>query len=80
MALALRGQGEPDDQDFVYGGAYVGDAENENLVAFQNKCLYLMTVMQSMDARPTQSVLDGVDVLASHLQALVNRFDQLMEN
>lgn len=74
--MALRGRGEPDDQDFVYGGAFAGDPEKEDLVGFQNKCLYLLAVMQSMDARPSQSVLMAVDQLEETLALLKKRYDQ----
>ena len=76
-AKQLRGRGEPDDQDFVYGGAFAGDPNQENLVGFQNKCMYLLAVMQSIDARPSQSVLMGVDQLQQTLEVLKSRLRQI---
>ena len=41
--MALRGTGEPDDQDVLYGSITAVPPERETIVGLQDKFLYLQT-------------------------------------
>lgn len=51
--MALRGNGEPGDQDVLYGSITAVPAERETIVGLQQKFLYMLTLLQGADVEPT---------------------------
>ena len=75
--MALRGSGEPDDQDVLYGSITAVPADRETVVGLQNKFLYLITLLQGADARPTPQALAAVAELQKTLAAMKDRWTKL---
>ncbi len=71
----LRGQGEPENADLLYGSIYRAAAGEETLVGLQHKLLYLLNVLQGADARPTTQVMEGVKEMEEVLVALRERWE-----
>lgn len=57
------GMGDPANGDILYGSIRNSDLENENLVGLQEKLLYLLVVLQSADAKPTNPAQEAVQKL-----------------
>lgn len=74
---ALRGDGAPGGGDILYGSITETAAERENIVALQEKFLYLLNVFQTADARPTPQAMQGVQKLQETLSVLTKRWEKL---
>jgi hypothetical protein len=74
---ALRGAGAPGSQDVLYGSITAVPAERETIVGLQQKFLFMMTLLQGADARPTPQALAGVEELQKTLAALKRRWSTL---
>ena len=74
--LALRGTGEPEDQDVLYGSITALPAERETIVGLQEKFLHMLTLLQGADAPPTPQALAAVGELSKTLQALKARWER----
>lgn len=61
--VALRGTGDPDGGDFLYGSITESSLDKETMVGLQHKLLFMLAVLQSADAAPTQAATDGVKKL-----------------
>jgi photosystem II stability/assembly factor-like uncharacterized protein len=72
--MALRGTGEPEDQDVLYGSIAALPAERETIVGLQEKFLYMLTLLQGADASPTPQALAAVAELQKSLNAIDQRF------
>lgn len=59
-AIALRGAGDPDGGDFLYGSITESPLDKETVVTLQHKMLHMLNVLQSADAAPTGPARDGV--------------------
>ncbi|PTM11123.1 MAG: glycoside hydrolase [Bacteroidetes bacterium] len=59
----LRGSGAPNNGDVIYGSIYESDLESETLVGLQSKLLYLLNVLQNVDARPTKKTQEASSLL-----------------
>jgi photosystem II stability/assembly factor-like uncharacterized protein len=70
----LRGAGLPGNPDLLYGSITAISADKETIVGLQNKFLYLLNVLQSADARPTQQAMAGVRALEEAMEALAKRW------
>jgi hypothetical protein len=66
----LRGNGEPDGGDILYGSISETSVERETIVSLQDKFLFLVALMQSSETRPTQPTEEAVN-------KLTNRFAEL---
>jgi hypothetical protein len=75
--LALRGTGQPGDQDVLYGSITAVPSERETIVGLQNKFLYMVTLLQGADAKPTPQALAAVAELQRTLAALKARYSTL---
>ena len=73
--LALRGTGEPDDQDVLYGSITAVPPERETIVGLQEKFLFMLTLLQGADARPTPQALAAIAELQKTLAAVKARWD-----
>ena len=75
--MALRGDGEPEDDDVLYGNATAVPPERETIVGLQQKFLYMLTLLQGADARPTPQAQTGIRELQKSLAALKLRWNAL---
>ncbi|MEO6214370.1 MAG: glycoside hydrolase [Vicinamibacterales bacterium] len=75
--MALRGTGEPGDQDVFYGSITAVPAERETIVGLQQKFLYMLTLLQGADARPTPQALAAVGELQKTLTSVQVRWSTL---
>jgi len=71
---ALRGSGAAGNPDIVYGSISAAAPEAETLVGFQRKTLFVLTVLQGTDARPTMQAMDAARVLEGALEGLAERW------
>ena len=71
--MALRGTGEPGDQDVLYDSINAVPAERETIVGLQEKFLYILTLLQGADARPTPQALAAIEQLQKTLAAVKSR-------
>ena len=74
---ALRGEGQPEDQDLLYGSIYYADPAAETVVGLQNKFIYLMNLLQGADVRPTSQAMKGVEELEQSVEVLKARWEKL---
>ena len=72
--MALRGAGRPGDQDVLYGSITAVPAERETIVGLQQKFLFMLTLLQGADARPTPQALAAVGELQKTLAAIKERW------
>ena len=70
----LRGTGKPSGGDILYGSIYDTPAERENIVALQEKFLYLLHLLQTADMRPTPQAMEGVQKLYESLGTLGKKY------
>ena len=71
----LLGEGNPGAQDFIYGSIYKIKEDNLQIIPLQNQYLFIMSILQSADAKPTISALDAInqlDKLTEQLQQKIN--------
>jgi hypothetical protein len=73
----LRGAGEPREDDMLYGSIYEARPGKETVVGLQQQLLFLLTVLQNADARPTASAIDAVGRLTALVPALEERWRTL---
>jgi photosystem II stability/assembly factor-like uncharacterized protein len=69
----FRGNGEPGYGDILYGSIREAAPEKESVVGLQEKWLYMLSVLQSADARPTEQVMRSVSQLESIQKQLMER-------
>ena len=55
---AVRGVGDPETPDVLYGRVTQSPLEKETVVGLQEKLLYLLAVLQGADARPTRQMME----------------------
>lgn len=67
----VRGNGEPGYGDILYGSIRETPMEKESLVGLQEKLLYMLSVLQSTDARPTEQVMNGVRQLEARQKEML---------
>jgi photosystem II stability/assembly factor-like uncharacterized protein len=79
LALALRGNGSPDNPDIMYGSISVTSLDQETLVGLQDKFLHMQLVFQSADARPTESAMVAVDKLLTRKLELITRWREIIK-
>jgi hypothetical protein len=71
--MALRGDGEPEDADVLYGSITAVSPQQETVVGLQQKFIFMMNVLQGADARPTPQALAAVTELQKTLSTLKAR-------
>jgi photosystem II stability/assembly factor-like uncharacterized protein len=69
-ATALRGTGDSDGGDFLYGSITESPLDKETVVTLQHKMLHMLNVLQSADAAPTNPARDGVARLQARAREL----------
>jgi hypothetical protein len=75
--MALRGNGEPGAQDVLYGSITAVPADRETIVGLQEKFLYMLTLLQGADAKPTPQALAVVAELQASLAAMKAHWNSL---
>jgi photosystem II stability/assembly factor-like uncharacterized protein len=75
--MALRGTGEPGDEDVLYGSVTAVTPERETIVGLQQKFLYMLNLLQGADAKPTPQALAAVAQLQKTLAAVKDRWNTL---
>ncbi len=71
---ALRGSGLPGNPDLLYSSITATSIDKETIVGLQNKFLYLLNLLQSVEARPTQQALASVKALEEATEAMAKRW------
>jgi hypothetical protein len=74
---ALRGVGQPENPDILYGSITRSDPATETVVSLQQKFLFMMNLVQGADARPTAQAADAVRQLTDTLAVLEQRWSRL---
>ncbi len=74
---SLRGVGAVGDPDIVYGSIYASSPEEETLVGLQRKALFVLNVLQGVEARPTTQAMEAARALEAATVALVERWNAL---
>jgi photosystem II stability/assembly factor-like uncharacterized protein len=72
--LALRGEGAPGEPDVLYGSIRATPDDTETVVDLQHKLLFLLSLLQSADARPTTQAQAAVEELERTATALGRRW------
>jgi hypothetical protein len=75
--MALRGSGAPENPDVLYGSITAADPNEETIVGLQQKLLFMMSLLQGADARPTAQAADAVKRLTEMLPVLEQRWARL---
>ncbi|HYE57817.1 MAG TPA: hypothetical protein VD948_04900, partial [Rhodothermales bacterium] len=74
---ALRGNGMPGNPDVQYGSITAVPAETETVVGLQNKLLFMLTLLQGADARPTAQTEEGLRTLEATMEMVLRRGEAL---
>ncbi len=74
---AFRGAGKPGEPDTMYGSIRQTPTEEETIVGLQHKFLWMMKLFQSADATITTQAEEGVELLETSLEAMMNRWEDL---
>ncbi len=75
--LQFRGEGEPEVRDVLYGSITQTALKQETLISLQEKLLFLLEVLQSADARPTDQTQEAAAMLAQQVQGMFDRWKRL---
>jgi hypothetical protein len=67
---ALIGNQVPDNPDFMYGSIYEAPSGKETLTGLQTKWLFMIHILQSADARPTNQAIAAVNKLDQAFEAI----------
>jgi photosystem II stability/assembly factor-like uncharacterized protein len=78
--LLLRGEGNPEEVDIIYGRITATPLERENLVSLQQKLMYLISVIQGADERPSKASMEAVQQLESRTKELLQLCKDWLES
>ena len=70
----LRGEGMPEEPDTLYGSIYASRVDDETIVGLQEKLLFMLSLLQSADARPTTQARAAVEALERTVAGVANRW------
>jgi photosystem II stability/assembly factor-like uncharacterized protein len=76
VSMKIRGEGEPEEPDTLYGSITETPPERETVVGLQQKFLYMLKLLQQADARPTYQSLVAVQKLRESLRSLARRWEE----
>jgi hypothetical protein len=65
-----RGSGSPGGGDILYGSIYESTNEKETIVSLQEKFLFMLHVLQTVDARPTPQAILAIEKMERTLRYL----------
>ncbi|WP_235298694.1 WD40/YVTN/BNR-like repeat-containing protein [Portibacter marinus] len=80
QADRIVGPGLPRDGDILYGSILETDLETETITSLQTKLLFVLQVLQSADARPTEATVEAVNRLEERYKALNSTLNQMIRN
>lgn len=66
--IAKTGTGNPGGGDIIYGSIYETTPDKETIVGLQEKFLYMLHLLQTVDARPTPQSILAIEKLESSLK------------
>ncbi len=72
----LRGNGLPSAPDPMYGSITETPSSDETIVGLQRKLLFLLTVFQGADSRPTEQAMKAVATLEGTAEVLAQRYSR----
>uniref|UniRef100_UPI0040484FC7 WD40/YVTN/BNR-like repeat-containing protein n=2 Tax=Roseivirga sp. TaxID=1964215 RepID=UPI0040484FC7 len=72
---ALKGTGNPDGGDFLYGSISAGPLERETLISLQEKYLFMLSLLQSAEARPTEQMQESIRLLNARLLEMKEKWE-----
>lgn len=75
--LALRGAGSPGIPSTLYGSIYETPVAKETVAGLQHKFLFILSILQGADARPTSQTIHAVRTLQDALKGLSQRWDAM---
>lgn len=68
-----RGSGLPGGGDILYGSIYAAAPDKETVVSLQEKFLFMLHVLQTVDARPTPQSMLAIEKLEESLKIIMSR-------
>lgn len=71
--LRLRGQGDAPNPDIKYGSITAVPLDRETVVSLQEKLVFMLTLLQAADARPTTQSIAAVNALLDRLDEMKAR-------
>ena len=75
--LAFRGSGAAGEPDIMYGSIQQLPVEEETIVSLQHKFLFMLKLFQSADATISTQAVEGVDLLQTSLEGMMDRWKKL---
>jgi hypothetical protein len=75
--MKLRGEGEPEEPDTLYGSITETSPDRETVSGLQQKFLYMLKLLQQADARPTAQAMDAIGKLQERLRFLARRWEEV---
>lgn len=66
--IAKTGTGNPGGGDIIYGSIYESSPDKETIVGLQEKFLYMLHLLQTVDARPTPQSILAIEKLEASLK------------
>ncbi len=75
--LEFRGNGAAGDPDIMYGSIRQSPTEVETIVGLQYKFLFMLKLFQSSDAKVSTQAVEGVEVLKTSLEGMMDRWEKL---
>ncbi len=75
----FRGAGTPGLPDLLYGSISQTPLERESVVGLQQKLLFLLSLLQGADARPTLQAVEAVEQLEEGRRSLLERWRKMRE-
>jgi hypothetical protein len=76
-AGSIDGTGRVSDVDIIYFSPYAARGRQETLAGLQTKLLYLMTLLQSADAKPASQAVAAVGEQQGSLKEVLGRWSDL---
>jgi photosystem II stability/assembly factor-like uncharacterized protein len=76
-AGSVEGTGMASDVDIIYFSPSASQGQQETLAGLQTKLLYLMTLLQSADAKPTSQAVAAVHEQQGSLKGVLGRWSDL---
>lgn len=70
LIKSFRGAGMPSDGDILYGSISDVAPDKETIVGLQHKFLYMLSVLQSADAKPTTQVEEAIALLNKRMEEM----------
>ena len=73
MLQNIRGEGEAELPDLIYSSITAVPDDQETIVGLQTKYLYLLNILQSTEARPTEQLIQAIGLLDATSESIQQR-------